>query len=174
MSLRDPRQIALTKGLLAGACNTALGLLAGAAWPSSGPLLLAGVVGFLGYGLSLVLFVHGLRRIGAARTGAYFATAPFMGALVAVGLLGEPVTLPLLLAGGLMAVGVWLHLTEQHEHEHDHPALAHAHRHIHDEHHRHEHGPAEPRGEPHSHWHRHLPLRHRHPHFPDAHHRHRH
>jgi drug/metabolite transporter (DMT)-like permease len=133
-----------------------------------------GVVGFLGYGVSLALFVLGLRHLGTARTGAYFSLAPFIGALLSLMLLGEPLTLRLLTAGALMAVGLWLHLTERHEHEHRHEAIEHEHRHTHDQHHRHAHGPDDPTGEPHSHWHRHEPLIHRHPHYPDLHHRHRH
>ncbi len=174
LSAADPVQIALLKGVVAGSVNLGLALASGAPLPA--PALLAAVlaVGSLGYGVSLVLFVLGLRHLGAARTGAYFALAPFVGALLAVGLLGEPLTVRLLLAGGLMAIGLWLHLTEQHEHEHDHPPLAHAHRHRHDAHHQHAHGPDDAPGEPHSHWHVHTPLRHRHPHYPDLHHRHRH
>jgi hypothetical protein len=121
-----------------------------------------------------VLFVLGLRHLGAARTGAYFATAPFIGALVAIGLLGEPVTSRLILAGLLMAIGLYPHLAEAHEHEHAHEAFEHEHRHAHDAHHQHQHGPDDPVGEPHTHRHRHLPLIHQHPHYPDLHHRHAH
>jgi hypothetical protein len=128
----------------------------------------------LGYGVSLALFVVALRNLGTARTAAYFSTAPFLGAIAAVLALGEPVTVGLLVAGALMAIGVWLYLTEHHEHEHGHESQAHAHPHVHDEHHRHEHGPQDPPGEPHTHLHRHGELRHAHPHVPDAHHQHRH
>ena len=114
----------------------------------------------------------GLRYLGTARTGAYFSLAPFIGAVLALTLLDEPLTVRLLAAGGLMAVGLWLHLTERHEHEHTHEALEHEHRHMHDEHHQHAHGPDAPL--PHNHWHRHVPLMHRHPHYPDLHHRHGH
>ena len=122
----------------------------------------------------MALFVLALRHLGTARTGAYFATAPFVGALLAVPMFGEPVTSRLLAAGLLMGLGVWLHLTERHEHEHEHEPLEHEHPHVHDEHHRHVHGPADPLGEPHVHRHRHARLVHRHPHFPDLHHRHAH
>jgi hypothetical protein len=121
-----------------------------------------------------VLFVLALRHLGAARTGAYFSTAPFIGAALAVALFGEAVTAQLVIAGGLMAVGVWLHLAERHEHVHVHEAAEHEHRHVHDEHHRHQHLPGDPAGEPHTHPHRHAPLVHQHPHYPDLHHRHRH
>jgi len=174
LSSSDPMQIAMLKGLCAGMVNFMLALLHGAALPPVGTVLVVGVVGFLGYGVSLALFVLGLRDLGTARTGAYFSLAPFVGAVLAVVMLGEPLTAQLIVAGGLMGVGLWLHLAERHDHEHVHEALEHDHRHRHDEHHRHEHGPDVPAGEPHTHWHRHPPLVHRHPHYPDLHHRHGH
>jgi len=174
LSAADPLQIALIKGLVAGSVNLTLAMLLGARLP--GPVGLAGaaVIGFLGYGVSLVLFVLGLRFLGAARTGAYFSTAPFVGALLSVVMFGEPLTLRLGAAGLLMAVGLYLHLAETHEHDHAHEAMEHEHRHVHDAHHQHTHGPDDPVGEPHSHWHRHAPLTHRHAHYPDLHHRHGH
>src|SRR3546814_10476346 len=79
-----------------------------------------------------------MRHIGTARAGAYFSVAPFFGAIIAI-LLGEPITWRLVLAAALMAVGVWLHLSERHEHLHTHEATVHEHWHTHDEHHQHEH-----------------------------------
>jgi drug/metabolite transporter (DMT)-like permease len=174
VSLADPLQIVELKGLAAGPVNLAIGLWVGASLPSPTPMVLAGAVGFLGYGVSLALFVHALRHLGTARTGAYFSTAPFLGAIAAVVLLGEPITTQLLVAGGLMAFGVWLHLTERHEHAHEHLPVQHAHAHVHDEHHRHAHRPSDPPGEPHAHEHSHAWTRHVHPHTPDMHHTHRH
>lgn len=174
VSLADPLQIVQLKGLIAGPVNLVIGLSAGGSLPSITPLALAGIVGFLGYGVSLALFVFALRHLGTARTAAYFSTAPFLGALAAIALLGEPVTAQLAVAGLLMAIGVWLHLTERHEHEHGHEPMVHAHVHVHDEHHQHAHNPSDPPGEPHSHKHRHAWMRHRHPHVPDMHHTHRH
>lgn len=174
VSLSDPVQIAMLKGLAAGGVNLLLALMQGAALPASGDVLAAGAVGLLGYGISLVLFVMALRHVGAARTGAYFSTAPFVGAALGVLLLNEPVGGQLLGAGLLMGFGVWLHLTERHVHEHEHEPMCHTHRHRHDAHHQHAHGPDDPPGEPHSHVHVHVRLRHSHPHQPDTHHRHRH
>ncbi len=174
LSSADPVQIAMLKGLVAGAFNLTLALAQGASLPGVDVIAAAGVVGFLSYGVSLALFVLALRHLGAARTGAYFSLAPFIGAALSLTLLGEPLTLRLIVAGGLMAVGLWLHLTERHEHEHRHAATEHEHRHRHDEHHRHAHGPDDRPGEPHSHRHRHALLLHRHPHYPDLHHRHGH
>jgi hypothetical protein len=139
-----------------------------------GAVAAVGVVGFLGYGVSLALFVLALRDLGTARTGAYFSLAPFVGAVLAIIMLGEPLSVQLVVAGGLMGFGLWMHLAEQHEHQHAHEAMEHEHRHRHDAHHQHEHAQSDPSGEPHTHWHRHAPLVHRHPHYPDLHHRHGH
>jgi drug/metabolite transporter (DMT)-like permease len=174
VSLADPLQIVEIKGLIAGPFNLALGLWFGGNLPAFSPLLVAGLVGFLGYGVSLVLFVFALRQLGTARTGAYFSTAPFLGAAAAVLFLSEAVTIQLAIAGLLMVLGVWLHLTEIHEHEHEHDPLEHAHPHVHDAHHQHAHAPDVPLGEPHTHAHRHVRLRHKHAHVPDMHHTHRH
>lgn len=173
VSLSDATWIAAVKGLVAGSVNLLLAFIAGATVPPLPNIAGALVVGFFAYGVSLVLFVIGLRHLGTARTGAYFSVAPFMGAVLALAM-GEPLTTPLVVAGSLMALGIWLHLTERHAHTHVHEALEHEHMHTHDAHHQHEHDvPVEP-GTAHSHLHRHSPMTHSHPHFPDAHHRHGH
>jgi drug/metabolite transporter (DMT)-like permease len=174
LSGADPVQIAAAKGLVAGGINLALAFAQGAAPPGLPVLAGSAVVGLFGYGASLVLFVLALRHLGSARTGAYFSMAPFIGAILAVMMFGEPITLRLVLAAMLMGIGLYLHLAERHEHAHTHETLDHEHRHTHDAHHKHGHGPDDPPGEPHSHWHRHAPMRHKHPHYPDLHHRHGH
>ena len=123
------------------------------------------VVGLAGYGVSLTLFVLALSSLAATRKGAYFSVAPFVGAVISMLLLGDRPTPAFFLAAGLMAVGVWFHLTEWRGHEHEH---------SHDQHHQHVHGPGDPPGEPHSHPHDDAPVRHTHPHYPDIHHRHDH
>jgi drug/metabolite transporter (DMT)-like permease len=170
----DPFQIAVIKGTVAGSVNLAIALLLGAPWPPLRVLAGALVVGFFGYGLSLACFVLALRHIGTARTGAYFSLAPFVVATVAVLLLREAVGARFVLAGVLMGLGVWLHLTERHVHKHTHQRLEHSHQHVHDEHHQHEHVPGVEPTEPHTHAHIHEPLTHSHAHFPDIHHRHGH
>ncbi|HEV8178539.1 MAG TPA: EamA family transporter [Gemmatimonadales bacterium] len=174
VSAGDPVQIAQLKGLVAGAVNTGLGLSLGARLPDPFPVAAALLVGFLGYGVSLVCFVLALRGLGTARTGAYFSLAPFIGAALGLFLYREPVTPLFLAAAALMALGLWLHLSERHEHSHTHELFEHTHAHRHDEHHRHAHGPGDPLTEPHTHPHRHDRLAHSHPHYPDIHHRHGH
>lgn len=173
VSLADASWIASIKGLVSGSVNLCLAIVLGAEFPEfqnvAGTLLL----GFFSYGISLVLFVIGLRHLGAARTGAYFSVAPFFGMLLAL-LMGDPLTIPLIFAGLLMALGVWLHLSEHHDHLHIHKPMVHTHKHIHDEHHLHSHDDGTPLGARHSHPHVHESIVHAHPHFPDSHHTHRH
>ncbi|OGA97046.1 MAG: hypothetical protein A3E79_14760 [Burkholderiales bacterium RIFCSPHIGHO2_12_FULL_61_11] len=175
VALADASWIACVKGLAAGTTNLLLAFLAGAALPNALKVSAAMGVGFFAYGVSLAFFVVALRHLGASRAGAYFSTAPFVGALFSVLFLAEPITWQLLAAALLMALGIWLHLTEHHAHGHLHAAAEHAHRHAHpshDGHHQHEHVPAF-EGQ-HSHRHRHEPMGHSHAHYPDAHHRHEH
>jgi len=174
LSLRDPVALVRIKTLSAGACNLTMGLLLGQRVPAPRILGAALAVGAASYGVSVVLDVHALRRLGAAREAAFFATAPFVGALVAVPVLGESFGRLELAAGALMIGGVLLLLRERHSHVHTHAALEHDHLHVHDEHHQHRHDGDGPVIEPHSHLHRHDPLTHDHPHTSDLHHRHRH
>lgn len=173
VALTDASWLTAVKGGVAGPVNLALALLLGAQLPPPGSVAAAMVVGFFAYGVSLVLFVVALRHIGTARASAYYSVAPFLGAVMAF-TLGERPTVPLVIAGALMAVGVWLHLTERHEHEHSHDAVTHDHWHTHDEHHRHEHAEPVPAGDRHRHVHRHDAVTHSHEHYPDSHHRHSH
>jgi drug/metabolite transporter (DMT)-like permease len=173
-SSADAVTIAAMKGLVAGTVNLALAFGLGHPLPDVVTAAAAAAVGFVGYGVSLVLFVLALRDLGSARAGAYFAVAPFFGAVVAVVLRGDAVTWQLVTAGLLMGSGVWLHLTEQHEHLHRHEYLEHTHSHVHDAHHGHAHDFPWDGREPHTHPHAHAPLVHSHPHYPDVHHRHRH
>lgn len=174
VSASDALFIAGSKGLIAGAVNTAIALSLGASLPAASTLAATMTVGLLGYGFSLVLFVLALRGLGSARTGAYFSTAPFIGAAVSLIVLGESTGWLFWLAAALMAIGVWLHLTERHEHEHTHAPLTHQHRHTHDEHHQHAHAAEWDPRQAHDHVHVHASITHKHPHFPDIHHRHDH
>jgi drug/metabolite transporter (DMT)-like permease len=170
----DPLVLTTIKGLVAGGINVSLACALGGAWPGWQIIGIAGVIGFFGYGVSLILFVLALRHLGTARTGAYFAVAPFIGAVLSLAILHDPITPPLVIAAILMAVGLGLQLSERHIHEHTHEELEHEHAHVHDDHHQHSHSPLDPPGEPHTHRHRHEILTHRHAHYPDLHHRHHH
>lgn len=173
----DPVQIAMVKGLVAGSVNTGIAFVLGASWPSGSRLIASLLLGFLSYGVSLVAFVLALRQLGTARTGAYFSTAPFVGALLSLIIFREHPTPSLLIAAALMGIGVWLHVSERHEHRHVHEMMDHDHSHVHDEHHQHVHVAGDPPvtdPKPHTHRHRHEELVHAHAHYPDIHHRHTH
>jgi drug/metabolite transporter (DMT)-like permease len=169
----DPDQVVWSKALLGCACSLLLAAAAGQTNVSLKSALLLMAIGAAGYGASLRFYLLAQRSIGAARTGSVFATAPFIGALMAWSM-GER-SFSSWLAGGaiLMAVGVLVHTLERHQHEHAHEAIEHEHAHSHaDGHHAHRHVPMPV--EEHSHWHRHDPQRHEHPHAPDLHHSHSH
>ena len=172
VSANDAMIVAGLKGLIAGGVTLTCALQLGQALPSLDATLAAALLGFFSYGISLALFVLALRHLGAARTGAYFAVAPFLGAALAIVVTQEAVTPQLVMAGMLMALGVYLHLTERHEHVHAHEAVAHEHPHRHDAHHQHRHDFQWDGTEPHTHRHQHDPIVHGHPHFPDIHHLH--
>ena len=174
LSLSDATWIASIKGLIAGFVNLVLAFIVGATLPSLPNIAGAMIVGFFAYGISLTLFVIGLRHLGTARTGAYFSVAPFFGAILAI-ILGDAITLPLIITGVLMAVGIWLHLSEHHEHSHHHTEIAHTHEHSHDDaHHQHIHEPSVEADLLHTHQHSHTAINHKHAHYPDSHHQHSH
>jgi drug/metabolite transporter (DMT)-like permease len=185
LSLRDPLQIATLKAAGASLPMLGLALLLGHRFPPLPATLALLVIGALGYGISIWLDLLALRDLGAAREAVLFATAPFVGALFSLLVLGDAATPTLLLAAALMAAGVVLLLREQHSHWHRHEPLEHAHRHRHDPggsdpHHEHHHEPQDLEGVAadrpfwHAHDHRHGELEHAHPHVSDAHHRHQH
>jgi drug/metabolite transporter (DMT)-like permease len=175
LSVRDPVAVVRIKTLAAAACSLAIAFSRGATLPPLSLVAAALAIGVASYGLSVLLDVYALRMLGAAREAAFFATAPFVGALVAVPVLAEVPGRIEWIAGTAMIGGVILLLRDRHAHAHTHEVIEHDHRHVHDEHHRHEHsGVAGGAAEPHSHPHRHQPITHAHPHNSDIHHRHRH
>jgi drug/metabolite transporter (DMT)-like permease len=174
LSLKDPFAVVRIKTLGAGGCTLAVALLIGQRLPRPSVVVAALVLGVFSYGVSILLDAYALRYIGAAREAAFFATAPFMGALAAMPILGERPRAIDLFALATMTAGVVVLLRPKHGHEHAHSALEHEHVHAHDEHHQHEHLSDDPPGEPHAHVHRHTPLTHAHAHVSDSHHRHDH
>jgi len=174
ISASDSLFIAGSKGLIAGIVNISLACGLGLAFPAWSITFMTLICGFIGYGLSLLLFILALRGLGTARTGAYFSVAPFIGTAIAIVLFHEKASLLFWMASVLMGAGVWLHLTERHAHEHHHEALLHEHWHAHDEHHQHMHDFPWDKTKGHKHSHQHEPVTHSHAHYPDVHHRHKH
>lgn len=174
ISGKNPVSIAAVKGLVAGAFSLAVTLARGTALPDLRTSLLAMGLGFASYGVSIALFIYAMRGLGAARTGALFATAPFIGTAVSFAIFRERPNLQFIVALPVMVVGAALLLGERHAHRHVHEPLEHEHRHRHDDaHHAHSHEPGLDAVE-HAHRHIHTPVEHEHPHLPDEHHRHGH
>jgi drug/metabolite transporter (DMT)-like permease len=169
----DPVRVVTWKGAIGGLLSMAMAALAREPMPSPTRLGVLLGIGGLGYGASLQLYLRAQTLVGTARTASVFATAPFVGAAVAIALGWAQLEWSLLAGGALMVGGVILHLLERHGHPHAHEAQVHDHLHTHDDgHHDHGHDGA-PTG-PHSHVHAHGPLVHAHEHGEDIHHRHPH
>lgn len=171
---KDPTAIVMVKGLSAGTVTVLIGLLIGESLPVSSIIPAILIVGAAGFGLSLLLFIYGLRSLGTTRTVSLFATAPFIGLITAPGITGEMPGLLIIAAGILMAGGVLMILTESHNHLHLHRMVTHDHRHSHEDgHHDHLHD-GEHANWAHAHTHIHDVVEHVHPHTPDTHHFHEH
>ena len=170
-----PEHVVFLKGLVAGGANLLLGItVAGAVGDWSWEELVAAlIIGMVGYGLSITLWVKGARDLGAARGQVIFAAAPFIGAALSWLALGESISVIQVIAVVLAAVGVAISLETSHEHEHRHEPLSHDHEHTHDDGH-HDHHHEDGFTGRHSHPHDHPEIVHSHPHLPDLHHRHDH
>lgn len=174
LSLRDPVVVTRIKTLGAGLGMLGLAVVTGQQLPPLQVVLATFVLGLFSYGISLLLDMRALRLLGAAREAGFFATAPFIGAVVAVPVLGERWGIEDAVAAVVMMVGVALLLHGHHSHKHTHAEVEHDHLHHHDDHHKHRHDDISVEHEPHAHPHRHLSLTHDHPHLSELHHRHEH
>lgn len=173
ISDKNPIQISMIKGLIAGTISLSLALILDQKVIMGISIFYALLLGAFSYGLSLVFFVNALRGLGASRVGAFYSFGPFIGGLLSIVIFRDMtiwVIVPTLI---LMAVGVWLLINENHQHAHLHQSDTHNHSHRHDDmHHTHEH--SEVIEENHTHEHAHSEIAHVHEHFPDTHHRHTH
>ncbi len=167
-------EITCIKGACAGSLTVPIGWWLGG--QASGPEILSALlIGAVGYGASLVLYVAAAQQLGATRSQLYFSTAPLFGLAVAWGVFGESIGARHFGAIAMMGGALWLLQRESHEHDHYHEALEHTHWHRHDDgHHGHAHDDAPPENAWHQHSHKHSALSHHHPHHPDLHHRHEH
>lgn len=174
VSIKNPVSIAAAKGIAGGLVNLGLSFyLVG--FNLEFKLILMGLaLGFVSYGISLVLLIISMRDLGASRAGILFGANPFMAALLSIMILKEPVTCQFVFAAIIMAIGIIFIFSEKHAHKHFHECLEHSHKHAHDEHHEHKHGGENKSSDIHSHKHVHEANEHSHEHLPDSHHKHRH
>lgn len=174
ISAKDPLTIVAWKGIVSGIFSLTLGLSLGQRLPIVATILSILLLGFISYGLSIVLFIYSMRGLGAARTSALYSTAPLAGVLLSIIIFKDPVTLLFGFAAVLMIAGALLLANEEHAHFHIHMPVVHEHRHSWtDEFHQHE-EMNEAVGKSHSHEHEHPRTMHKHGHMPDIHHRHGH
>lgn len=117
ISRSDPVSIISIKSIIAGITNLILGfMIKGSLSITAIALVESAIIGIVCYGLSMLFFVLALRYIGASRTGAYYSLAPFIGVIFSVLFLKETLSLQILMSGILMALGVFLHMTEVFKH----------------------------------------------------------
>ncbi len=173
LSLKDPLQIVIIKGFGSGAGSLLIAALTGAMSAEWGYIGLTLLLGFVSYGLSIYFYIHAQRRLGAARTSAYYAFAPFLGVGLSLLVFRQELTVSFCIAFAVMVIGAYFAAFEKHAHAHLHEAAEHDHRHRHDDgHHTHQHTP--PVSGAHSHQHAHEAMEHAHQHTPDPHHSHPH
>ena len=108
ISSKDPLQIVLLKGIFSGLGSVIIGLCIGERITVLWSVFAVLGVGFVAYGLSIFFYVYAQRRLGAARTSAYYAVAPFIGALLSLVIFREMPPYTYFIALGLMIVGAWL------------------------------------------------------------------
>ncbi|MDR1329925.1 MAG: EamA family transporter [Oscillospiraceae bacterium] len=173
LSLKNPVQIVIIKGIGSGLGALLIAVFAGGRAAGLAYIFAALALGFASYGLSVYFYILAQRKLGAARTSAFYAIAPFLGAGISLAVFREKPALPFVAAFIVMIFGAYLAASEKHEHPHLHAETEHEHRHSHtDGHHSHKHEP--PVAGEHSHAHIHSSLTHTHEHTPDAHHTHTH
>ncbi|OFZ55849.1 MAG: hypothetical protein A2428_07505 [Bdellovibrionales bacterium RIFOXYC1_FULL_54_43] len=139
LEMISPSVLAALKGLVAGLFNLLIAIPFTERVPPLPAVFGTLVIGAFCYGLSLVLFILALRKLGAARVGTYFAAGPFFGMLLSIGFLREQPTTFQWASSAIIAFGVWLLSRERHEHLHNHGDLMHSHPHWPDLEHRHKH-----------------------------------
>ncbi len=109
LSAKDPMQIVVVKGFGSGLGALLLALFLGESFPGAGYALMAMLLGYVAYGLSIYFYIYAQRTLGAAKTSAYYAVAPFIGVLLALLVFREMpsasffVALPVMLAGAFLA-----------------------------------------------------------------------
>ncbi|HEY5560551.1 MAG TPA: DMT family transporter [Clostridiaceae bacterium] len=176
ISSKNPFSIVAIKGIIAGLFTLVLSTILKTQMPGLKVIIIAMIIGFFCYGLSIVLFVFAMRDLGSTRTSVLFGTAPFIGSILSFILLGDIPSRMFFISLPIMIIGSVLLLKEGHQHKHLHEVIEHEHRHNHnDGHHDHEHSNEQIITKSyHSHLHTHKAIEHTHPHSPDITHRHIH
>ena len=173
LSIKDPLQVVVIKGFGSGLGALIIAFFMNALSYNGPYIFYTLLLGFVAYGMSIFLYIKAQRELGAARTSAFYATAPFIGVILSWVLLKEPITITFMFALTIMLLGTYFAVSENHMHKHVHLKETHVHKHNHEDgHHNHIHDEMI-LGE-HAHAHTHEQIKHVHAHLPDLHHRHTH
>lgn len=108
ISSKDPLQIVLLKGIFSGSGSVIIGLCIGERITALWSVFAVLSVGFITYGLSIYFYVYAQRALGAARTSAYYAIAPFIGTVLSLIIFREIPHYTYFIALGIMIIGAWL------------------------------------------------------------------
>lgn len=108
LSSKDPLQIVLLKGIFSGLGSVCIGLCIGERITVMWSIFAVLAVGFVAYGLSIFFYVYAQRLLGAARTSAYYAVAPFIGTLLSLVIFRDVPPITYFIALVLMLIGAWL------------------------------------------------------------------
>lgn len=113
ISGKDPLEIVVIKGFGSGIGSLIIALIIGERFPDAVYVLCALLLGFVAYGLSIFFYIHAQRRLGAAKTSAYYAVAPFIGVGLSLILFRQLPTLSFLIALVIMGIGTYLASTDE-------------------------------------------------------------
>lgn len=108
ISSKDPMQIVLIKGIFSGSASVIIGFCLGERITVVWSVFAVLAVGFVAYGLSIFFYVHAQRKLGAARTGAYYAIAPFIGTALSFAIFPDIPHYTFFIALAVMLIGAWL------------------------------------------------------------------
>jgi drug/metabolite transporter (DMT)-like permease len=122
ISEKSTYQIVTIKGICSGLSSLLIAFAAGEPFPAAKYIALTLFLGYVAYGLSIFTYIRAQRELGAAKTSAYYAVTPFIGAFLSFALLHEPLSGKFLSALALMlaGTGVVVYDTLKHRHEHTH------------------------------------------------------
>lgn len=145
ISEKSTYEIVLLKGIFSGGGSFVIAMFLGERIPEAKYIVAVMLLGFVAYGLSIFLYIRAQRDLGAAKTSAYYAVAPFVGALLAFVINGEKLTVMYFVGLAFMLVGtvfvVYDTMVKHHIHGHTH-TIVHTHNgvtHTHVINHEHEH-----------------------------------
>ena len=108
LSSKDPLQIVIIKGIFSGLGSVIIGFISGENIAHLWIVPVVLILGFVSYGLGVYYYVYAQRILGAARTSAYYAVAPFIGVFLSLIIFHEIPGLMFILALLLMIIGAWL------------------------------------------------------------------